>query len=102
MAVAPPCYTLSASRALWCVQVRMAVVGGGTREALVAGGVEPAFTASKVRGTAACKLWWPCCATAGDALGVCRLLALVRSPLVQASSVLLHLPCRQSGEYMQG
>jgi uroporphyrinogen-III synthase len=30
-------------------KVRVAVVGGGTREALVAAGIEPAFTASKVR-----------------------------------------------------
>lgn len=31
-------------------EVRVAVVGGGTREALVAAGVEPAFTASKAYG----------------------------------------------------
>lgn len=30
-------------------QVRVAVVGGGTGEALVKGGVQPQFTASKVR-----------------------------------------------------
>lgn len=32
-----------------CVQVRIAVVGGGTGEVLEAAGVKPAFTATKVR-----------------------------------------------------
>lgn len=36
-------------RAAGSPAVRVAVVGGGTRDALVAAGVEPAFTASKVR-----------------------------------------------------
>lgn len=32
-----------------CMQVRIAVVGGGTGEILEAAGVKPAFTATKVR-----------------------------------------------------
>lgn len=31
-----------------CIQVRVAVVGGGTGEALAAAGITPGFTATKV------------------------------------------------------